>query len=304
MANQYPQGYRYCIGKFGDCPYTGQPMQGQEIAKAPGGRWGIASAVLAGAPLIDKVGNLGKRTAAGKVQVQGKVPRWGLKPPSNFPSHMSSRFNQDLLPHVQRSSQNVVYTLADIARLLDRADDESTRIVTQFFARMWERQTAHEQASGHAVVPNFIGFSKRDSYYATEILKRLMQLGCLEDRNGILYATSVIAPPELHAAMSTILWRYMRQLTDVAEAGRQATGQKVLTNPLKTVAELQELADACASGEAISMFTMVRNRPVATIEFMDGRSVKLRGDDAKNFAVVRRESRSRRLGRMVANPWE
>lgn len=238
MRRNPQEGWKYIpSGRYHwKCPYSGQDMFGKRLACPPGGVWGIESAIMSLTPeQIGMVGHAHRRL--GQQAMQGRsteretgIERLGLEIPTRL-TPVTREYDAPLLRELAIEKPGAPYREVELARLLDRFDESAGRYVTTMFLRMWERQTADEQRAGAARYQNVRGFNAGDAKMAKKIVAELHNQGIVGvSPAGRLTATRSPSR-EIHAAISSILMNYLRQMLDIAEEGRAATQARVRTNP-------------------------------------------------------------------------
>lgn len=186
------------------CPICGMTMRQGETQKVPNGRWVHRGCVAA------ETANVNARDAAAvrAAEEKGWFTLQGIK---------SEHLTKPWAPGQISQIDGTGYTEQDVARLLARTDQEAFRIQQRLLKRMWDRQTADEQAAGDARHRNMQGFSKPDATRAKDILALINTAG---------YS------PALHFRLASLLHRYAgTQLLQIMNEGAARTGKILRTNP-------------------------------------------------------------------------
>ena len=258
--NEY---FEFGQGKFKTtCPYSGKSMFRMPIARprwedeAP---WGLRSAVIKAAD--DEIQHAIRKVRAEKealarggreavrelresrrleaavtkaTDLAGRrasstsgVNRYGFPAPGRFNAQDRMAFQSPLTTNVsvvEASKPGVgPYTQVDVLRILDRADSKADKFILNFFKRMMERQVLGEREHGRAAYLNQEGFSQADAPRATALERAIV-------KHQAAHPTEPL-PAEMHAAIASLLVRYLEQLTEIANAGFMTNRKKVVTNP-------------------------------------------------------------------------
>jgi len=161
--------------------------------------------------------------------IAGLSLRFDLPITSGATKTDKARYAEPLLSTIDRIKGGT-YQPVEVLRLLDRANADAFPLVERMLDRMLARQTEMERAQGTALVVNFQGFNKPDSYTAVKLKKEAADLrasGDLVSQDPITNRKAI----DIHYRMSALLAKYVNtQLEAMMNEGARQHGVALRTN--------------------------------------------------------------------------